>query len=381
MVSPAWFLLNCSSVSAVRDVDFNSMTSWELFQHLKTLGWEGKVWTAKGSPPPVVVKRGFPKIWWLKPKTSAPSRWYLLCLASLKTVAAEEVAHFQKSSYYKKLIGQGKAGKSGLQIQLGAGMTDVCEDKVPVPRSRKATGSMLEGGGGSRKQAASSKPRQPRQAGQERQVHPKSYSWGPARLTFKPQAKAWQATCPRFQAHAHLRGRKTNCTKTLSFKNDEDDINVQRRLKHWLNQCMCYSNRVTHMHYKAPLCDVPSDEALTAACLPHDFEDALQNQNHDEAEQNKAALPPPKRRRRYKSGPLSEPAAKQNAKAKPKANAQAAQDHQPRNSNEASSDSSSSSSSSSSSQSSGSDSDSESPTSSSSSSSSNGSQSSRNCAS
>ena len=319
-----------------------------------------------------VEKRVFPKVWWLRPKTSIPSRWYLLCLASLRTVATEEVAHFQKSSYYKRLLGQGKAGKAGLQMQLGAGMTDVCEDKAKVPRSRKASGSMLDkGGGGARKQ--SSKPRQPRRAGQERQVHPRSYSWGPARLTFKPQAKAWQATCPRSQAHCHLRGRKTNCTKTLSFKNDEDDIIVQRRLKHWLNQCMCYSNRVAHMCYKAPLCDVPSDEALIAACLPDDFADVLPNPNDDETEQNKAALPPPKRRRRCKSGPLSEPGPKQKAKAKPKADAVP---NQPGNSNDSSSDSSSSSNSSSQSSSS----DSNSNTSSSSSSSS-GSQTSRSSAS
>ena len=66
MVSPAWFLVTCSSVSAVRDVDFDSMTSWELFQHLKASGWEGRIWTAKGSPPAVVVKRVSPKVWWLR---------------------------------------------------------------------------------------------------------------------------------------------------------------------------------------------------------------------------------------------------------------------------------------------------------------------------
>ena len=54
----------------------------------------------------------------------------------------------------------------------------------------------------------------------------------------------------------------TQCRITLKFKTPEEDAEVQRRLKHWMNEAYSYSTRLQHQKYHSRISDVPSDYTL-----------------------------------------------------------------------------------------------------------------------
>lgn len=106
-------------------------------------------------------------------------------------------------------------------------------------------------------------------------MHSKTYNWGPGRMTFKSSGPGWQATCPRKCSHKAHGKHATFCKSYISLKpgfSEEDDLSAQRRLKHWLNCCGMFHNRIEHQNFRPSANDLPSDEALVASCLPDDYD-------------------------------------------------------------------------------------------------------------
>ena len=95
-----------------------------------------------------------------------------------------------------------------------------------------------------------------------RQMHEKSKAWGAGYLTYMEKASAWQATCPRCRSHVAKDRPATKCKKRVTFHSDDECLEVERRLKHWLNVCMSFPTRTEHMKYQAPSADVPADDEL-----------------------------------------------------------------------------------------------------------------------
>ena len=69
-------------------------------------GWRRAVWTHEGKckPPPVDVKKAWPRTWWLQQSACNICREYLMVLFRLADVKVQEVHHFRRAKYYKLLL-------------------------------------------------------------------------------------------------------------------------------------------------------------------------------------------------------------------------------------------------------------------------------------
>ncbi|OLP98609.1 hypothetical protein AK812_SmicGene18941 [Symbiodinium microadriaticum] len=251
----------------------------------------------KAEPVPFNAHTEKPKKWYAREKTFEISRDYLVALLSPDTVRKHghsEVRHLQKASFYKELLGQparrrrlqsaGKGTEGGDMVIVGdAG--DALEDLAPAQKEKRAktqrarhTGAVRErhaqaalpdaadgDGDGVGDEAAAGGP-----PAHTRSVHPKSFSWGAAMITFKAP-RSYQVRCPRICTHRHASGKITACTKTRSFSTPEEEALVIRQLKFWVSQARDYSSRKDHME-KCPFLQPPCDEELEAAKLGSDYE-------------------------------------------------------------------------------------------------------------
>ena len=84
------------------------MSVLDLVALLESQGWTGQVWHHKSGaslPPPVIVRKDAdPKVWWARPEHTILNKVYLQCLASFQTVNSNTIEHFQRKSYYKRLM-------------------------------------------------------------------------------------------------------------------------------------------------------------------------------------------------------------------------------------------------------------------------------------
>ena len=75
-------------------------------------------------------------------------------------------------------------------------------------------------------------------------------------------------------SHANLVTLKTVCRQYRSVKNADDDVLVQRALRHWINECGKFATRQQHQAYRPGLGQIPSEEEVEAARLPDDYDSA-----------------------------------------------------------------------------------------------------------
>lgn len=240
-------------------IALDEMTAWELVGHLDDKQWQKSVWFDKTCTPlPFDVKRGGPKVWYLSAAARNISRAYLMALARSSDTHTDKIHHFRKESYYKSLF-----RKSKLVMEPDVG------DKA------MEGGDKRHGRAGQRREKlVKRQKRQPTDKKVVRQTHVRSYRWGAGLMTFKENAKAWQATCPRCTSHAHPDIKSRTCRKTLSFKSQDGDEQVQRRLRHWINSCFRFATRAEHIRYNAPIGDLPpgGDEGLAKHKVNSDYE-------------------------------------------------------------------------------------------------------------
>ena len=235
-----------------KDVDPKNQTTWELVDTLHSRGWHAQVWhEAAADPDHVVVNKGGPKIFYIKPHYVTLQRAYLESLVRLSEVKEKYVRHFRKPKYYIDLF---KATKSVMEADKGGRLP-------PEARIRKKAGNKKHG------KKRKSKPTMKAHSKIKRtpKLSDRSYDRGGGRLTFKPKVSSWQGTCPRCDG-----GMWTDVGKVpnaaLRFKSDAQDLEAQRRIKHWMNCCYdkYKTNRTDHQQYKPTIGDIPNDEELMA---------------------------------------------------------------------------------------------------------------------
>ena len=104
-----------------KDVDPKNQTTWELVDTLHSRGWHAQVWhEAAADPDHVVVNKGGPKIFYIKPHYVTLQRAYLESLVRLSEVKEKYVRHFRKPKYYIDLF---KATKSVMEADKGGHLT------------------------------------------------------------------------------------------------------------------------------------------------------------------------------------------------------------------------------------------------------------------
>ena len=248
------------------DIELKNMTVLELWHHLSSKMWKPEVWWKKkelrssteSKPPPFIVKKNAPKIWWVHENQLGIDKQYLLAFSQLDLVRHEEIHHFRQAKYYKNLYS--KPEDSKLQITSG-GVLDL--DAQP-PAKKKA------------RKHEDSKSVQKEKKDDHRSVHPRSYKYGAGLMTFLPP-KTWRARCPRYcGAHQPITG-KAFCTWKKTFNSEEKDKEVQLLLRHWMNSCVHFRNRKAHMDYRPTLKQLPPASIVEAEKLEEDWDS-----EHDE---------------------------------------------------------------------------------------------------
>lgn len=279
-----------------RDVQLSQMSAWELVAHLESKGWQGRVWTQRARlPDPLDVKKGAPKLWWVRHSSNNLSRAYLLALAMMKDIAPNvphgRLDHCKPDKYYSRLLKRPK--QFNLEADCGV---DAC---IGSPRKRHRKGKRARGEAHGRQRAKSRAVAKEVRAPRRRSE--RTYSWGGGLMIFKPRVLAWQATCPRCKSHRNPRQAKTKCTKTMSYTAGSEESDL-RRLKLWLNAAMEYDSRLAHMQYRVdrvPESEVPSDDDLLAGMMDSEYESEGGGAAAPAAEEGQ----PTKRRRiRHKRG-------------------------------------------------------------------------------
>ena len=203
----------------------------------------------------------------------------------------KEVCHFKRPAYYKSLY-----DAPVTKLAISAADLDIQELAKKARPRRK------------RKQPATAR---------EREHNERSYHWGPGYMRFQPQTQGWQATCPRWNgSHANPVNPSSRCRQYRGVKNADDDVLVQRALRHWINECGKYATRQQHLAYRPGLGQIPSEEEVEAAKLPDGYdsaEDPLAERNvvGDAAEHAE----PPRRRAKARASAPSRGRAKARASA------------------------------------------------------------------
>ena len=264
-----------------------NMTVMELMLSLQSEGFSFQFWSGPGDscdePQPFNLHRRMPKVMFLKGGAAEFSRFYLLALAepSLKQNGVSVVRHCQPEKYYIELLApiigvrqksKRKANQAALTFQVDAGIALPAQSEASEVVARRVRGKQSERLAIAAAPAtddptpqplvplapdAKAKP-MPKPASKKKQQHEKSHRWGAGFLTFKPPS-SWQATCHRKGAHCHALGKATRCTRTRSFVRPEEEIQVLRQLRYWLNSASEYSTRVAHMNAE------PASAALLAS--------------------------------------------------------------------------------------------------------------------
>ena len=307
-----------------------NMTLMELMLFLKQEGFAFECWSgppasssSESEPPPFNLHNRAPKTMLLKAGAIALSRLYLLALAepTLKQHGVASVRHCQPDKYYSQLLApiigakeKKKKTVQALTFQVDAGIAAVTAQAelprrmrgkrkdptdpdpnpngpsaIPEPAAiANASGSVAAGDAaapGSVDGSAKAKPKA--KPVRTKQQHEKSHKWGAGYLTFKPP-NAWQATCHRKQGHKHTLGKATRCTRTRSFARPEDETDVLRRLRFWLNTAGDYANRVAHMN--APNA---SDSLLASPDIDAQLERNRVPDDYDSEQEGPSEVPVP----------------------------------------------------------------------------------------
>ena len=271
------------------NVATKDMTRVELMLLLKERGFSFQVCGSKEEPPPFNVQRHGPKVFYLKAGASSLSKVYLLALSQRDTPGLVSVRHCQPEKYYKHLLGltsaktnvarQQQQHQLSLSFQVDTGVLMDWQPNENAPKHRvhgKRNDPMrpaqLCDGIPEIDGAAAGKRK--RRQNRSRAKHEKSHAWGPAYLTFK-SPNTWQATCHRCKSHKHMLGHSTKCTRSRTFKTEDEEIIVLRQLRHWLNIAKNYGSRVAHMGApamtKARASDAEVDAELEADMPPADY--------------------------------------------------------------------------------------------------------------
>ena len=171
----------------------------------------------------------------------------------------KDIAHFRPPSEYSDIlllinVKWGKSSKklaaSSIRLETDdAGMSKVVQPSKHVAKSSQrsderdgpakisvgpdvAVAPQFDSGEmrkptGARLDAAEEPPQPPPASGAEKRahhrrkgMHPRSFHWGPHRMTFIPP-HSWQACCGRRNAHKNCLNTKTLCTRTLSFRGED----------------------------------------------------------------------------------------------------------------------------------------------------------------
>ena len=251
------------------------MTCWELVCKLQDDGWAARV---ASSPTGLQPARpdGTP-VFWFKRGSKRVHKSYLLALNHrdrLFGTGLQEILHLKDAQYYDNLLsrigisrGRGRAQRRKLLLlpdDHGAAVVN----PVRQPISLQPTGA--------RETLATDllPTKKTRATGTRREVHPRSYVWGPHRMTFV-SPRGWRALCCLMESHGKPGKRGTRCNRTIRYKGPdggEDDLRAQRMALRWLNLCREHKTRESHMGVKnnVLLSGLPSFDDLRSACLPDD---------------------------------------------------------------------------------------------------------------
>ena len=245
------------------DIPLEQMTELELWDVLVKRGWSPRVWFKTRAfrvhpgfaPPPVCQETGKPKEFWIQEGAKEISRHYLLALLRIDEVRVAMLLHFKGPAYYKDA--------------LKAQRRDVwCNDVDELGDFAKASATNKK----------TRRPRAHRPAGKAENTKP-NIPWGSGFLTWKENGKMWQATCPRcYAGHQNLANPDTLCRQARKIRvpgkcraTTMDEETTVRALKHWMNSCTLYGDRLAHQRYKPEAADLPTEEEVKKGRLPEDY--------------------------------------------------------------------------------------------------------------
>ena len=328
----------------VKATDPKQMNVFELVLTLQDKGFDMQLWppSKQDAPQPFDIVRSSPKVWFAKEKTFSVPKVYLQALLLADTLLSRghsQILHGQKKEYYEDLLdikkkGSKKKNSAGpiLAIVGDDGAVPLDEgdqlEALPPPPKRLRRGRLevsgvaeqqpaladapkeneqdeppplesvveVEGGGADHNNADADdqdippelpapllpKPEKSQPDNRNRKQHEKTFRWGPSLVTFKPP-NTWQATCCRMLSHKHEGGRNTRCTRTRTFRSQEQELQVLTELKHWLNCAKDYSTRIAHMQTFEMPDDSVTDAQLDAEKFASDYESDGETLPHDAA--------------------------------------------------------------------------------------------------
>ena len=249
----------------------SEMSIMDLVSALEAQHWTQGLWdtSVAAKPPPINVKTGRPKRFYVKSDSSNPvlSKAYLQVLLSLsKITCASLVEHFESDTHYKWLLSDGRARKRvrGPPVLLD----ETAELNALMDGPRRGRGRGRGGVSGGRGRGAVE--------GRTRGVDPRSHAWGKAYMTYsvkKDGSEVIQATCHRTHSHPHAPGKpSTVCRQTFTVSGEHTAENCLRLLKMWVGLAPDYRHRLHHQDKRYGLDELLDDETLETLRPDSDYD-------------------------------------------------------------------------------------------------------------
>ena len=239
------------------------MSNVQLVKHLLKQQWLCLDFSPKGKAPVAATpgcKSGAEKFYCGSPKCAVPicSRSYLMCLVLLdQGKLTKDVPHGESNKFYAEMIRRWKGKGSRVARKVVTKKLEKRNIGIDLPQQPGPPGNG-EGGG---PDAAPRKARHPTR-------HPKTFKWGPILFTYKDGAEgrpdSYQVTCP---CAKHRLANGTGCKRTLSFRSEDEEAVVLRRLKFWVVNYPSKLTRVDHISWQFDADEINDDEIAAAPQL------------------------------------------------------------------------------------------------------------------
>ena len=239
----------------------------DLMELLENGGWEARVWNpSDGAPPPVNVRRGRPKLYYMKSTSSTPvlSKHYLQVLLSISTITCcKEVEHLATDAHYKWLLTDGKGKDPRKRTRDVPAIKDDTNalaelmDGEPYPKRGRGRGAGRSSGGRG--------GRSGRRGGSARGriKDERTTRWGAALITYSTKENGTlvvQGTCHRTHAHPPLPGKPTTvCRTTYNVNEHHTEEQCTMLVKIWLASAGDYTTRLKHQGKRFCLEDIVED--------------------------------------------------------------------------------------------------------------------------
>ncbi len=177
---------------------------------------------------------------------------YLLVLAQLDRINVPATQHLESSAYYQKLLPSSRKAARIMDMEAGTGFGDLLavEHQAKTRKTHHAGGPPRDHDDNNEDGATKKGEEDPTKgSNHKREHHPKSFSWGGAKITYSANRKGvacFQVACPKCSSHYNYVRPSSTCRQRRAITAKVSAPPAIALLKTWVAHGDELASRVQH---------------------------------------------------------------------------------------------------------------------------------------